>query len=213
MREIQIFQTNNNLPAVPTANDIAKVRLDTVHYPRYSTVPQNARVFWMSGAILRTAKLRNAEITAKEATIYAGVLDGMMINDQYMADLTQPEIEDAFKNGIFGLYGEYYGFSAVCLYQFLDGYINSDKKLEAAEIVRKTKAEIRAEKTKAEYEAEQRRIREEIEEAKRNGTFVPTGKAWFKPKSVDEAIAESEAHREKVMRQAQEILSQNNKPR
>lgn len=208
-QQLQIYQTNSSVP-VPTAESLAAVRMNPAKYPHYDTLPQPVRIKWMTKKVMAMNKLRHNDITANEALIDATMLDSRMMQDQYIRDLTLPEIEDAFNDGMFGEYGEYYGVTAITLYGFLDGYINSDKKREAAAIVRKSKSEERAEKTKREYEAEQRKIRAEIEEAKRNGTFVPTGRAWYKPQSVDCAIAESEAHREKVRKQAEEILRNQN---
>ena len=204
--ETHLTLTNNNVP-VPTAQALAQVRMNP-SFPKYGEVMQGTRVKWLARKVIELGKLRHAEVTATEAMVDATALDARMMQDQYMRDLTFPEIEDAFSDGLFGVYGEYYGITAMALYQFLDGFINSDKKRDAAELVRKTKAQERAEQTKREYEEQQRRIRAEIEEAKRNGTFVPTGSAWYKPQSADDAIAESEAHREKVRRQAEEILKQ-----
>ena len=51
------------------------------------------------------------------------------------------------------------------------------------------------------------KVRQEMEEAKRNGTFVPTGNFNFRMHSVSDEDAE--AHREKVRRQAEEILRRN----
>ena len=63
-----------------------------------------------------------------------------------------------------------------------------------------------------EEEANSRRLRAEIEQAKRDGTFVPTGRFDFggAAKSVNEAIDTSE-HRARIARQAQEIFARRNK--
>ena len=207
-RQLQV-RTNNNvaLPAIATAMSLADIRLNEKQFPRYKNIPQPQRIEWLAGEIKTLAEItRIKDFGGRDAIMMAGVLDEMILQEFYMADLTLPEIHDAFKCGVFGKYGEFYGISAPNLYGFLESFINSDKKREAAELVRKTKAQMRAERTRMEYEAEQRKIRAEIEEAKRNGTFVPTGKAWYKPKSVNDAITESEEHRAKIRQQADAIL-------
>ena len=208
-QKIQIYQTNDSI-AIPTAESIAAIRLNP-EYPRYESIQQQARLKWMAKTVMKLNKMRHNDITANEAMIDAAALDARMMQDMYMKDLTLPEIEDAFNDGMFGVYGEYFGITAMTLYGFLDGFINSEKKAEAAKIIRKTKDQLRAEKTKREYEEQQKKIMAEIEEAKRSGTFVPTGRVWYKPKTVDNAISESDEHREKVRKQAEEILRNSNR--
>ena len=116
-------------------------------------------------------------------------------------------VTDEERGRVFGLFGDYYGLSAPSLYGFVNGYLDSAKKVEASKIIRRTRIEELEERNRAEREAEQRKIREEIEQAKRDGTFVPTGNAWFQPKKVKDAIDSSE-HREKIRRQAEEIMNQ-----
>ena len=202
---IQIFRRNSdNLPAVADARSLAQIRLHPERYPRYSSVPREARIEWLSFEILKYYKL--SHMKPADTTVDAVALDEMMTRDQYIADLTQPEIDEAFRNGIFGRYGEFYGVTAMSLYGFLEAFIGSAEKREAAELVRKAKRE---DARREEEERERRKIRAEIEEAKRNGTFVPTGRAWYSPKKVDDALLESDnsaAHREKIRRQAEEIL-------
>ena len=203
------LRKNNEVPAIATTDALVAIRLDEKRYPRYKNIPQAARLEWMATEIKTLSEiLRVKDFDGRVAIMTAAALDKMVMQEFYMSDLTLPEIHDAYENGIFGLYGEFYGINAPSLYGFLDGYIHSDKKIEAAKKVIKTKEEIRAEKSRLEREAEQRKIRAEIEEATRNGTFVPTGKAWFKPEKVDDVIAKDAEHREKVRRQAEEIMRQ-----
>ena len=203
---IQKFQRNSeSLPSVPTANDVARVRLDD-NYPKYREVPLGERLFWLSKTVASVHTLAKVDISGRDSTRYAAALDSMMMDNQYMADLTQPEIVDAFRSGLFGAYGEYYGLSAISMYKFLDGYINSEKKREAAGIVRKTREGMLKERRERERAQEQARIRAEMEEAKRNGTFVPTGRAWFRPMKAE---TDSEEHRERVRLQAEKIMSGN----
>ena len=202
-------QTNNSnrLPALKDAAALALVRMDEKNYPRYRNIPLRDRGKFLAGQIQYLASImRIKDFDQREPILMAQALDEMMGEDRDMMDLTLPEIADAFKSGVFGLYGEFYGLTAPNLFGFLNSFLESEKKREAAGIVVKSREQAYRERVAAEREARQRQIREEMEEAKRNGTFVPTGKAWFEPKKVEDLERESAAHREKVRRQAREIM-------
>ena len=202
------LQTSNNLPTIDTPQALAKIRMNESMYPHFNMVQRPARQEWLAGQIKYLASItRIRDLDAREALLMATALEDMIAQDAGMANLTFPEIADAFKNGVFGIYGEFFGLTAPNLYGFLDSFLRSEKKREATEIVLKSKEESYAEKKAAEIEKNLKKIRDEIEEAKRRGDFIPTGKIWFKPKTVDEAI-DSSAHREKVRQQAKEILRQ-----
>ena len=201
--KIQLRTSSNELPSLNTPEAIAEVRLDERRYPRYYNIPQPSRLKWLAEQTKTLAAIaRIKDFDGREAIVTASSLDEMIMKNEAISGLTTPEMAEAFKSGVFGLYGEFYGLSAPNLYGFLRSYLESEKKQAATAIVR-TKFEDRK---KAEQEERQRRIRAEIEEAKRNGSFVPTGRAWFQPKTVDDAIDES-AHREMVRQQAREILN------
>ncbi len=201
--KIQLRTSSNELPSLNTPEAIAEVRLNERMYPRYCNIPQPSRLEWLSKQAKTLASItRIKDFDGREAIVTASSLDEMIMKNEAISGLTTPEMAEAFKSGVFGLYGESYGLSAPNLYGFLRSYLESEKKQAATAIVR-TKFEDRK---KAEQEERQRRIRAEIEEAKRNGSFVPTGRAWFQPKTVDDAIDES-AHREMVRQQAREILN------
>lgn len=203
------LQTSSNIPSIPTAQSLAEIRMNEQMYPHYRNIPASVRQNWLASQISYLASIaRIRDFESREPILMAVSLDEMISNDNDMVNLTLPEIADAFKNGVYGIYGEFYGLTAPNLFGFIDKFLSSEKKKEASAIVLKTREQSYAEKKAAEKEERERRIREEIEEAKRRGDFVPTGKVWFKPKSVDDALDSSE-HREKVRRQAQEILRQN----
>lgn len=191
---------------IDTPRSLADIRLDEVRFPRYKSIPQPERLKWMSAEIKTLAELaRIRDIDGRNSILMAVPLDEMLMDEPAMADLTLPEFHDAFRSGVFGKYGEFYGISAPNLFGFVRSFLESEKKLEATKIVRKTKEEALAERNRREREAEQAKIRAEMEEAKRNGTFVPTGRAWYKTESVAEVMDTSE-HRKRVMEQAKEIL-------
>lgn len=207
-KEIQVQTSSNNLPAITTPETLAQIRLNEANFPRYRNIRQEVRLEWMAKQMIYLAQIaRIRDFDGKTAILMATALDEMMLQHKDIAELTLPEISDAFKSGVFGLYGEFYGLSAPNLYGFLCGFLESSKKKEATDLVSKSKQEAYREKTRAETERRQRAIQEEIEAAKRAGTFVPTGKVWFNPKMVNDAMRESKEHREKVRQQAREILN------
>lgn len=204
--KLQLRTSSDDTPAIATAQALAEIRLDERRYPHYRNIAQPARMKWIAGQYQFLASIARIQITdPREPVMMASMLDEMIAKDSDMVELTLPELADAFKNGVFGLYGEFYGLSAPNLFGFIDSFLASQKKKEASAIVLKSREQAYEEKKAAEKEEMQRRIRAEIEEAKRNGSFVPTGQAWFQPKTVDDAI-DSSAHREKVRQQAKEIL-------
>lgn len=208
-KQLTPWTSSSLVVKVDTAETLAQIRLDPVKYPHYKDIAQGARIKWVAGHAFSFAEiLRLRDFDVDASVLLATALDEMIMEDTYMADLTLPEIRDALKDGVFGNYGEFHGLTAPNVYRFLREFLESEKKQKSAEIVRKTKAELRAEQTRREQEEEQRRIREEIERAKRDGSFVPTGRAWYKAPKTDDVMAESTEHREKIRHQAEEIFRQ-----
>lgn len=207
-KEIQVRTSSNNLPAIPTPQSLAQIRLDEANFPHYKNIRQEVRWEWMAKQVIYLAQIaRIRDFDGKTSILMATALDEMMLQHKDIAELTLPEISDAFKSGVFGLYGEFYGLSAPNLYGFLCGFLDSSKKKEATEMVSKSKEDAYREKTRSERERRQKAILAEMEAAKKDGTFVPTGEVWFKPKMVNDVMRESKEHRDKVRQQAREILN------
>lgn len=207
--QIQL-RTDSSDVCISTVSELVAVRLDESRFPRYRNIPQGARLEWMSLQIKYLAAITRLRDFGKNETILiASALNGMIAEDAALADLTLPEIADAFKNGVFGKYGEFYGLSAPNLLNFLYSFLESEKKINAAAVVRKSKEAILAERRKAEREAEQRKIQAEIAEAKRNGSFVPTWRVKYCPAKVEDTIGRQDAeHRERVRLQAEAVMKQ-----
>lgn len=205
---LQLQTSNSMTPAIVDADALAQIRLDEEHYPHYRNIATPARMKWMTGQIRYLASIsRIRDIDAKESILMATSLDEMISTERDMMELTLPEIADAFKNGVFGNYGEFFGLSAPNLFGFIRSFLLSEKKRDATALVVKSKQDAFLERTAMERAARQRAIQEEIAEAKRSGSFVPTGQVWFKPQMVNSVISSKE-HREKVRQQAREILNQ-----
>ena len=180
------------MPALVSAENIAGIMLDEKHFPRYRNIAQQKRMEWLSLEMKSLATIvRMKDFNAQEAVAASVVLDEMIMQDRFISDLTLIEMHSAFRNGVFGLYGEFYGISSPNLYGFLNSYLVSDKKVDANKIVRQQKEKEYEARRQKEREEEQKRLRAEIEDAKRNGTFVP--KPAFKGlqlKTVDEVLRE-----------------------
>ena len=205
-KAIQTFQKcSEGLAVIGTAENLATMRLNSVRYPHYKTVGRTARIEWLNLEIMKYMRL--SHMKPADTTIDAVALDEMIMEDRFISDLIQPEMDYAFRQGIFGKYGEFYGITAMSLYGFLEAYMCEDKKITATKIIQAENAKKDAEQKRKEREAEQKRIRAEIEEAKRNGSFVPTmGYSGFSLRSVDKLLAEGK-HRREVLQQAKKIKS------
>lgn len=197
---IQIFQRNSdsNLPAITTPQSLADILLDRGRFPRYNEVPSQVRVEWLQLQMIKMMRLSHTK--PSDPMVDAVALDDMMMKDRYMSVLTQPEIDYAFRNGVFGLYGEFYGITAMSLFGFLQAFIQSEQKSQAAKLVRQKLYE-------QEQKAEQERLRAEIEQAKRDGSFVPTENFRENFFKLTNPARDDVEHRKRVLEQARKIKS------
>lgn len=99
-------------------------------------------------------------------TIDTDMLDASMIDDPVISNLTSVEIQDAFRAGVTGVYGEFYGISPKTLLGFLKSYVASEKKIEAHRLI--THRQVQEDKEANE------RLWAEIQAQKAKGMFVPT---------------------------------------
>lgn len=156
--------TSNNLPSIPDAESLAALRLDK-SVPRYKDVAKDSRVSWLKSQIMTLNMIRHQMVEGWQVEFDANVLDDFIMDDHFAKDYTFPEIKDAFKRGMMGDYGEFFGLTAESLYGFIKGYFMSEKKRKATEIVRKTLSP--PEQPKGEFYLE--KVRRHAEEmAKRN---------------------------------------------
>lgn len=196
------FQTSSdNLPSIATPEDLVKAR-ETL--PHFAMVSRDLRIHWLSFEILKYYRLSHMQ--AVDTTADAIALDEMMMDDHIICDLTQPEIDEAFRKGIFGKYGKYYGVTAISLYSFLESFIDSEKKKTATAIINQNRLAMREEARKKREERERKALQKEIEKAKKEGTFTPQYKMPEIGKPV-KAFEPDYAHQEKVHQQAKDILS------
>ena len=99
-------------------------------------------------------------------SIDTDILDASMMEDPVIANLTATEIQDAFRAGVTGAYGDFYGITPKSLLGFLKSYCSSEKKLDAHRL-------ITMRENKANREANER-LWAEIQAQKTKGMFVPT---------------------------------------
>ena len=203
--KIQV-STSSNIPVpITDVASLVEIRLNKARYPRYRDIPQATRQNWLAKEFLLLAKIVKARDVDKDyPLVFATTVDEQISASEWASDLTLPEIEYAFKRGVFGEYGEYYGFNAVSMFGFIEGYLHSEKKRDASKAVMERLDRERRD----EEELRRKMLRAEMEKAKRDGAFVPTGKFDFRgaTKSVDGEI-DSSAHRAKIAQQARDILS------
>lgn len=134
-----IALTSNSMPDIPDAKSLAAVRLNKA-VPHYKDLAQSKRITWLKEQILTLNMIRHQEVEDFQLEFDAKVLDEFIMDDQFVRDYCFPEIKDAFKRGLMGDYGDYYGITAESLYGFLRGYLMSEKKRKATKMVRETLA-------------------------------------------------------------------------
>lgn len=130
--------TNNNPQPVKISGpaDIMLVRLNK-GYTRYKAIPEAERHQWLKGQLMKLSLLAHQRPDPDVIPIEVAALDEMILQGIYTSDLTLPEMEWAFMRGLRGLYGEFRAISALSMIQFVDGYITSDEKRKATQLVRR----------------------------------------------------------------------------
>lgn len=163
-REAGIMVRTNN--KVGTAELLASHLLDP-KVRRYRQGEEDKRKQWLFRQIGACYFIAHQKQPSWDAmTIDTDMLDASMMDDPTVSNLTSVEIQDAFRAGVTGVYGEFYGISPKTLLGFLKSYVESDKKVEAHRM-------IAMRREKEDKEANER-LWAEIQEQKKNGMFVPT---------------------------------------
>lgn len=127
--------TSSSLTAIPDAKSLAALRLDK-SVPHYKAIPVGDRITWLKERILTLGMIKHQVAESWQVEFDAKVLDEFIMDDYFASDYTLAEIWDAFKRGLMGDYGEYYGLTAESLYGFIRGYFMSEKKRAATKLVR-----------------------------------------------------------------------------
>ena len=158
-----MVRTNNS---VGTAELLAAHLLDP-RVRRYREGEEEKRKRWLFRQIGACYFISHQKQPSWETmTIDTDMLDASMMSDATVSNLTSVEIQDAFRSGVTGVYGEFYGVSPKSLFGFLKSYIASEKKIEAHRLITR-------QRVKEDKEANER-LWAEIQEQKRKGMFVPS---------------------------------------
>ena len=163
-REAGLMVRTNN--SVGTAERLAAHLLDP-RARRYRQGEDEKRKQWLFRQIGACYFIAHQKQPSWDAmTIDTDMLDASMMDDPTISNLTSVEIQDAFRAGVTGVYGEFYGISPKSLLGFLTSYIASEKKLDAHRLI--------THRQEQEDKEANERLWREIQEQKAKGMFVPS---------------------------------------
>lgn len=103
-------------------------------YARYRDGKPQERLSWLNRQLFGLALIAHTNVDAVTVKVDITNLDGEIMANRILRDLTLIEIQAAFRNGINGDYGDYFGLSSVSLLKFLKGYLRSEAKIAASAI-------------------------------------------------------------------------------
>ena len=203
---LQIASSSNK---IATAEQLADLRASTLEdgrhaFPRYKELQDDMRLSWLNHQFFGLALIAHMNIDPVTIKVDISTLDGQVMADSLLCDLTLVEMQEAFMRGLNGDYGDYYGLSSVSLMKFLKGFLRSEKKASATAIFHRRREH-------AEREANSRFFRELYAAEKDGKVRIPD----FSEKRINGPQAkktytdeESAAHREKIRQQADAIRRQ-----
>ena len=208
IRQETALQITKASSKIATAEQLADLRAAKLvdgknAYPRYKDGSDDARLSWLNRQFFGLALIAHMSIDPVTIRVDITTLDDAIMSDPNLRDLTLIEMQEAFNNGIFKNYGDYYGLTAVSMLGFLKGFLRSEKKVSASAIFHKRRE-------KAEQEANTRFFRELYEAEKAGKIELPDFSHMRINTTKKHTISpeESAAHRETVRRQAENILKQ-----
>lgn len=191
---MQIFQTSND---ISTPEKLA-VFLSNRAIARYKDVPQETRIAWLGTQIYALCLILHYQTpNPLDVEIDSRFADQMIMEDQDgVSSLRQVEMQEAFRRGIAREFGDFFGITPAGLLQFLKGYQRCEKRQKAIAILyAKEKKETLAKEKILEYELRARNLQLPFWKSSRKNTVTPE---------------ESEAHRQMIARQREEILKAQN---
>lgn len=202
---LQIASSGNR---IATPQQLAEVRLavdaNGKHiYPHYCELEQIVRVSWLGDQFFGLAILTHTSATSEMVSLDAVALDNEIMDNPILRDMTLVEMQEAFRKGAGKEYGDYFGITYASMLGFLRGYLKSEKKIRAAQIVNKRLAEAQRNANSMFFQ--------ELKEASEQGKIeLPDFSKMRVNRRVKKTYTpeESAAHREKVRRQADEIMKQ-----
>ncbi len=203
---VQITRASNK---IATPQQLADYRLarrpdGSPLHPMYKDMDDMRRISWLGDQFFGLGALTHFQVTAANVAVDATVLDGKIMESSVLREMTLAEMQEAFNNGAFKEYGDYYGISSVTLLGFLKGFARSEKKAMASNL-------IRIAENRMEMEANARFFRE-LHNAKLKGRISVTDLSDRRINGKQEkkfyTDEESAAHREKIRQQAEAIRRQ-----
>lgn len=136
---IQTLQTSSSGAVIGPPSSLAALRMDEANHPHYGKIPTVPRRKWLTSQLTKLIMLKHQRPDPDMLQLDVVALDEYIMEDEFARDLTLDEIDYAFRHGLKGDYGEYYGLTADSLFGFLKGFMNTPEKLEAARIIREAR--------------------------------------------------------------------------
>ena len=158
-----MVRTNNKVGTV----ELLAQHLLSQNVRRYRQGDEEKRKQWLFRQIGACYFIAHQKQPSWDAmTIDTDMLDASMIDDPTISNLTSVEIQDAFRAGVTGVYGEFFGITPKSLLGWLKSYVASEKKIEAHRLI--------TQRREQEDKAANERLWQEIQAQKAKGMFVPT---------------------------------------
>lgn len=126
------------LPEITSVRTLVEIRRTQPHYRNIDTAQRQK---WLMNQIITCNYINHSPKTdANLVKVDAVTLDGGIMQDKILADLTLSEIAFAMLHGTLGEYGEFYGLTARAFLGFLREFLRTDLKEWAAHEERKALA-------------------------------------------------------------------------
>ena len=124
--EQALTSSSQALPEITSVRSLVDIRKVQPHYK--DTDPAH-RQKWLAQQIMTCNLINHSPKTdADIIKLDAATLDGGIIKEKALADLTLPEIAFAMLHGTLGEYGEFYGLNARTFLGFLREFLRTDLK-------------------------------------------------------------------------------------
>jgi len=172
-------------------------------YARYKDGDEEQRMAWLGEQFFGLSAITHTALTATSVALDVASLDQEIMRNSILREMTLVEMQEAFRNGVFKEYGDYYGLTAVSMFGFLKGYCRADKKQSASVIINRHNVKLEQERNEKFFR--------ELYKAEKAGKMTLPDLSHMRINGHREknySPEESVAHREKVRRQAEEILRQ-----
>ena len=184
---MQIFRTSND---ISTPEKLAVVIADQ-SIARYKDIPEAERKLWIGSQIYGLCLILHYQAPSPEdVMIDCHFADQMIMDDGGICCLKQVEMQEAFRRGVAGEYGEFYGVTAKSLIGFLKAYRKSGKRAEAISILEKG--------YKQTLKDEDELFWKTLVDAREKGFDIPVFPA--------SPFEDDNQHKERIRRQREEIL-------